>query len=112
MRKVLLALSGVGVALTAVPPALQAQTLPQVCMKWKDGVCVSTHRVKGTPSPYSTGYVFGPTYGYTTYSGLPQPAVTYYKLGPDNRYVYSNGYIYVIDPTTYAVTRVVDTLSR
>lgn len=112
MSKFLLALSGAAVALTAAPAPLWADPpLPQVCLKWKDGVCVSTHRVKGT-SPYATGHVFGPTYGYTTYTGLPQPAVTYYKLGPDNRYVYNDGYIYVIDPTTYAVTRVVDTLSR
>ena len=85
MRKVLLALSGVAVALTAAPAALQAKTLPQVCLKWKDGVCVSTHRVKGTPSPYATGYVFGPTYGYTTYNTLPQPAVSYYKLDEISR---------------------------
>jgi hypothetical protein len=113
MRNVLLALSGVAVALTAAPAAVQADPpLPQVCLKWKDGVCVSTHRVKGNPSPYATGYVFGPTYGYTTYNTLPPPAVSYYKLGPDNRYVYNDGYVYVIDPTTYAVTRVIDTLSR
>jgi hypothetical protein len=38
--------------------------------------------------------------------------VTYYHLGTNERYVYSDGYIYVIDPTTYAVTRVIDTLSH
>ncbi len=111
MRKVLLALSGVAVALTAAPAALQAETLPQVCLKWKDGVCVSTHRVKGT-DPYKMGYVFGPTYGYTTYNTLPQQAVSYYHLGENDRYVYSNGYIYVVNPTTYAVSRVIDTLGR
>ena len=111
MRKVLLALSGVAVALTAAPAALQAETLPQVCLKWKDGVCVSTHRVKGT-DPYKMGYVFGPTYGYTTYNTLPPPAVSYYKLDDKSRYVYSDGYVYVVDPTTYAVTRVLDTLSH
>jgi hypothetical protein len=112
MRKVLLALSGAAVALTAAPAALRADPpLPQVCLKWKDGVCVSTHRVKGT-SPYKRGYVFGPTYGYTTYNTLPPPAVAYYHLDPNGRYVYSNDYIYVVDPTTYAVTRVLDTLSH
>jgi len=113
MRKVLLALSGAAVALTTAPAALRADPpLPQVCLKWKDGVCVSTHRVKGTPSPYSTGYVFGPTYGYTPYSDLPQPIVTYYKLAPDGRYVYSNGYVYIVDPATGAVTKVLDTYSH
>jgi hypothetical protein len=72
------------------------------------GICVSTHRVKGTP-PYATGYVFGPNYSYTTLSDIPQPVVSYYKLGPDMRYVYSNGYLYEVDPNTYAVTKVIDT---
>jgi hypothetical protein len=113
MRNVLLALSGAAVALTAAPAALSADPpLPQVCLKWRDGVCVSTHRVKGTPPPFSSGYVFGPTYAYTPFTALPAPAVSYYHLNSDNRYVYANGYLYVIDPTTYAVTRVIDTLSR
>lgn len=113
MKKILLVLAGTGVAMAAVPTVATAdQPLPQVCLKWKDGVCVSTHRVKGTPPPFSSGYVFGPTYGYTTLSTLPPEAVTYYKLGDSNRYVYTNGYIYVVDPATYAVTRVIDTLSH
>jgi hypothetical protein len=110
MRKILLALSGAAVALT-VAPAPSAQAKTYVCTKWDDGVCVSTKRVKGTP-PRAVGYVFGPNYTYTTIGDLPGPAVTYYKLGDSNRYVYSDGYIYVIDPATYAVTRVIDTLSR
>jgi hypothetical protein len=107
MRKILLALSGAAVALTVAP--LDAKTY--VCTKWKSGVCVSTHRVKGV-DPYKVGYVFGPTYGYTTVSGLPAPVVSYYNLNTDNRYVYSNGYVYVVDPTTYAVTRVLDVISH
>ena len=111
MKKILLALSAAGVAMAAVPIAAHAddRPLPQVCLKWKDGYCVSMHRVKGTPPPYSSGYVFGPTYGYTAYTALPQPLVTYYHLNDANRYVYSNGYVYVVDPTTYAVTKVIDT---
>ena len=107
MRKILLALSGAAVALTVAP--LDAKTY--VCTKWKSGVCVSTHRVKGT-APYKVGYVFGPSYGYTTYSTLPQPVVSHYKLTSDGRYVYSDGYVYVVDPTTYAVTRVLDVISH
>ena len=108
MRKLLLALSGVAVAMTAAP--IDAKTY--VCTKWRNGVCVSAHRVKGTPPGYAVGYVFGPTYTYTTYGDLPQPVVSYYHLEPNYRYVYSDGYIYVIDPVTYAVTRVIDTLSH
>jgi hypothetical protein len=109
MKKILLALSGAAVALSAAPTALQAKTY--VCTKWRSGVCVSTHRVRGT-NPYAVGYKFGPTYSYTTVSGLPAPVVSYYNLNTDNRYVYSNGYVYVVDPATWAVTRVIDTLSH
>jgi hypothetical protein len=107
MRKVLLSLAGVAMALTAVPSG--AKTF--VCTKWNDGVCVSMHRVKGTP-PYATGYVFGPSSTYTSYSDLPQPVVSYYKLSPDEKYVYREGYVYVVDPSTGAVTRVIDTYSH
>jgi len=109
MRKFLLALSGAAVALTAAPVAVQAKVKTYVCTKWRNGICVSTHRVKGT-APYKVGYVFGPRYAYTTYSDIPQPVVTYYKLDSNGRYVYSNGYVYVVDPTTYAVTRVLDVI--
>jgi transcription elongation factor len=111
MRKVLLGLSAAAIAATGLASAGDAKTY--VCTRWHNGVCVSTHRVKGTgTAPYATGYVFGPTYAYTPYSGLPQPVVTYYKLNNSDRYVYSNGYVYVVDPTTYAVTRVIDTFSH
>jgi hypothetical protein len=108
MRKVLLAFAGAAVAVTAAPTTAKTY----VCTKWQDGVCVSTHRVKGTPPARAVGYVFGPSYSYTPVTDLPQPVVTYYKLEPNERYVYSDGYIYVVDPTTYAITRVIDTLSH
>ena len=104
MKRMFLALSGAALALTVAP--LGAKTY--VCTKWNDGICVSAHRVKGTP-PYAVGYKFGPDYTYTTVSALPAPVVSYYKLSPDSRYVYSNGYLYYVDPTTYAVTKVIDT---
>jgi hypothetical protein len=109
MRRLLFALTGAAIAMTTAPASLQAKTY--VCTKWHDGICLSTHRVKGV-APYKMGYVFGPTYDYTTFSTLPAPVVSYYHLDPDGRYVYSNGYVYVVDPTTYAVTRVLDTLSH
>ena len=110
MRKFLIALSGAAIALTATSAA-DAKVKTYVCTKWKDGVCVSTHRVKGSPAAYKVGYVFGPNYSYTTYSTIPGPVTTYYKLDSNGRYVYSDGYVYVVDPTTYAVTRVIDTIS-
>lgn len=107
MKKLLLALSGAALVASTAP----ASPKTYVCTKWKDGICVSMHRVKGTP-PYAVGYVYGPTYAYTALSDIPQPVVTYYKLGSDMRYVYSDGYLYEIDPTTYAVTKVIDTYSH
>jgi hypothetical protein len=107
MRKVLLALTGAAITLT--PAAAQAKTY--VCTKWKDGLCMSTHRVKGH-APYSVGYVFGPSYAYTSVTDIPQPVVTYYKLNSDGRYVYTDGFLYEVDPTTYAITKVIDTFSH
>jgi hypothetical protein len=109
MRKICLALSGAAIALTAIPADAKDKTY--VCTKWHNGVCVSTHRVKGT-APYKVGYVFGRTYAYTPISDVPEPVVSYYKLGPNERYVYSNGYVYVVDPATWAVTRVIDPFSQ
>jgi hypothetical protein len=105
MKKVLFALAGAGLVLSAAPASAQKT---YVCTKWNDGVCVSTHRVKGTP-PYKVGYVFGPSYSYSAVTDIPQPVVTYNKLGSDRRYVYNDGYLYEVDPSTYAVTRVIDT---
>jgi hypothetical protein len=110
MRKLLLALSGLAVA-AAVAPAAPADAKTYVCTKWRDGICVSTHRVKGT-NPYAVGYVFGPNYSYSTFSTLPAPLVSYYHLEPNGRYVYNNGYVYVVDPSTYAITRVIDMFNR
>jgi len=112
MRKTLFTLSGVAIAAATAAAAASPPVTGFTCTKWKDGVCVSTHRVRGAPAPYAVGYSFGPTYTYTTYSDLPQPVVSYYHLDPNGRYVYSNGYVYVVDPTTYAVTKVIDVMSR
>jgi hypothetical protein len=111
MRKLLLALSATAV-MVAAAPSIAKDPKTYVCTKWDNGICLSMHRVKGTPPPRAVGYVFGPNYTYTAVTDLPQPVVTYYHLGTDARYVYDNGYIYVVDPTTGAVTRVIDTYAH
>lgn len=60
---------------------------------------------------WATGYRFGPRYSYTAYDSLPQPYVTRYHLSPRYRYVYTDGYIYQVDPTTYAITRILNGLT-
>lgn len=56
---------------------------------------------------YRVGYVFGPNYTYTDYTALPQPVVVRYHLRHNFRYVDDNGYIYVVNPRTYRVVRVI-----
>jgi hypothetical protein len=109
MRKILLALSAAAVAMSVAPADAQ-KVKTYVCTKWRDGVCVSSHRVKGV-APYDVGHVFGRSYAYTPFSDLPQPVIVQNRLDPDVRYVYRDGYVYVVDPATYAVTRVLDVIS-
>jgi hypothetical protein len=105
----ILGLSSAAALLALAAPA-PAKTF--VCTKWDNGVCVSMHRVKGSPPARAVGYVYGPNYSYTAIGDIPQPVVTYYKLGSDKRYVYDDGYLYEVDPNSYAVTKVIDTYSH
>jgi hypothetical protein len=103
MRKTIFALTAAAVALTTAPATAQPTVAKGVtCTKYVNGTCVQTHKVK-----YKVGYVFGPSYTYTPISNVPPTVVTQYSLGDNYRYVYSDGYIYVVDPTTYAVTKVI-----
>lgn len=104
MRKMFFALTGATVALTTAPSLADPPTVAKgvTCTKYVNGNCVQTHKVK-----YKVGYVFGPTYTYTPISEIPQTVVTQYKLADTNRYVYSDGYVYVVDPTSYKVTQVI-----
>jgi hypothetical protein len=38
--------------------------------------------------------------------------VSEYSLDPNGRYVYQDGYLYVVDPTTYAVNKIIYTAPR
>src|SRR6476469_7803556 len=57
---------------------------------------------------YRVGYVFGPDYRYTAYNAIPRTYVSRYHLVPDGRYVYTNNTVYVVDPATYAITRILN----
>jgi hypothetical protein len=84
MPKTLLAIAASAVALAATP-------------------AVARHHV----TVYRVGYAFGPSYSYTDYSALPQPVVTRYHLRDSYRYVDENGYVYVVNPKSYRVVRVI-----
>jgi hypothetical protein len=109
MRKILFALSGAAVALTAMPTDARHYSNTIACSGWRDGQCVAWNRLTVKQARgIQVGYVFGPNYSYySDFSTLPQTVVTQYHLSPDNRYVSTNGYVFVVDPHTYAVTQVI-----
>ena len=110
MRKFLFAVSKGVAALVLTGGAAPPKT--PVCGAWENGVCIKMHRVKGAQPPYAVGFLFGPKYSYTALSDIPQPVVSYYKLDAAKRYVYQDGYLYQVDPTSYAVTQVIDTYTH
>lgn len=101
------------VALLATPAAARHHYRhhARTCVRMHHGHCTAYAAVR-TRHAYRVGYVFGPTYGYTAYSALPQPYVVRYHLSPDYRYVYSGNTIYVVDPATYAITRILNAMPR
>src|SRR5690242_5697164 len=107
MIKVILAAGVAAVAFTAIPAEARHYSNVVQCTKWRHGMCVQSRRLTRHQA-YRMGYRFGPDYEYTAYNALPRTYVTRYHLGPRYRYVYQNGYIYVVDPTTYAITRILN----
>ena len=112
MMKLMLALGVASVALTATPSeARRHYTNYTQCMKYRHGRCVAWRRLtrrqamrRGLP----VGHRFGPDYSYVDVGTLPGPVVTRYHLGPNFRYVNENGYVYVVNPRTYRVVRVIN----
>ncbi len=86
MYKVIIAVAAAAVAVTATPALARHHD--------SDG--------------YRVGYAFGPTYSYTDYGALPQPVVTRYHLRNNFRYVNENNRVYVVNPRTYRVVRVIN----
>jgi len=110
MKMALLALGGAAAAATAMPVEARHSNA-QVCSQWRNHHCVSyRHSGMRHAARWRTGYVFGPHYGYTSYTSVPRAYRTRYHLSPNYRYVYNGGYIYVVDPTTYAITRILNAL--
>lgn len=115
MTKLILALAGAAVAAggpAASPAQGQRYMTRTVCTRWHNHRCIEwrhlrVRQIRRRAAAYRMGYVFGPAFGYTAYSALPHPYVVRYRLSPDYRYVYTGGYIYVVNPTTFAVTRII-----
>ncbi len=54
-----------------------------------------------------TGYNY-----YTDYNNIPEQYRTHYGLDPNQRYIYRDGRIYVVDPRTSLIQRVIGSLIR
>ena len=109
MTKAFLAIGAAAVALTALPAGARQYSSVIACSGWRNGQCVAWNRLtKEQAAKITVGTVFGPNYTYyAPFSTIPQTVVTQYHLTPSYRYVTADGYVYVVDPHTYAVTRVI-----
>ena len=109
MTKAFLALGAAAVALSALPANARQYSSVIACSGWRNGQCVAWNRLtKEQAAKVTVGTVFGPKYSYyVPFSSIPQTVVTQYHLSPTYRYVAADGYTYVVDPHTYAVTRVI-----
>ena len=113
--KMLLSLAAVaGIALSAAPAAAQHRGDQR---DWNNDSSRhhgdnDSHRGRHSHhAQWSQGYRFGPGYSYTSYNSLPRAYVRNHHLSSRYRYVYNDGYIYQVDPTTYAVRRILDSLT-
>jgi hypothetical protein len=109
MRKTIFALAGAAVALSALPAGARTYSNTIACSGWRNGECVAWNRLTAKQArDIKVGYVFGPNYSYyADVNTLPQTVVTQYHLAPTNKYVSADGYVFVVDPNTYAVTQVI-----
>jgi len=111
MSKALLALAGAAVALSVAPANARTYSNTIACSGWRNGICTSWNRLTVKQAKeVKVGTMFGASYPYySDFNTIPQAVVTQYNLKPDARYVTTNGYVYVVDPSTYAVTQVIQT---
>jgi hypothetical protein len=109
MKTALIALAGIAVVAAAAPVEARHYSNMSQCTKYRHGRCVQWKRLtRRQANAYRVGYLFGPGYGYTSYSALPQPLVSRYHLRDRDRYVYQNGNVYVVNPRTYRVIRILN----
>lgn len=103
------ALSGCATTPVAAPAGTRQYSSVIACSGWRNGQCTSWNRLTAEQAAkVSVGTVFGPNYSYyVPYSSIPQALVTQYHLDPTYRYVTADGYTYVVDPNSYAVTQVI-----
>jgi Ni/Co efflux regulator RcnB len=128
--KTILALTAAAVAFTAAPADAKHNKNDQGqsnCKQWSNGNCIATRSFGRDRAQYvhqrnsarkqarlfAMGQRVPRNYGsWTPYNQIPQTYVSQYNLNPNYRYINRGGYIYVVDPQTYAVQRVIEALTR
>jgi len=98
MRYALLALAGAAIALTAVSADARRYSNEAACTRHENGRCVAWRDMSRHEARRAA---------YRDFGTLPQPLVTRYHLRDNFRYVHRNGYVYVVNPRTYRVIRVI-----
>lgn len=110
MTRAFLALGAAAIVLTATPADARHYSNVAKCAKWRNDQCVQwnvlTRGQARREAEFRVGYDFGPSYSYVDLNALPHPLVTEYHLGTNFRYVDRDGYVYVVNPSTYRVVRV------
>lgn len=111
MKTFALAIGAAAVATIAMPASAERHyTNITGCTRYHHGRCVQWQRLtrrQARRAGYRVGYNFGPGYGYTEFGALPQPVVMRYHLGDNFRYVNRDGFVYVVNPNSYRVVRVI-----
>lgn len=110
MKRVVLACAAAALTLPAAPAAAQHALSHAACEQWRHGQCASWHAISShdaATGDYDVGHDFGPNHSFLEVGALPRTVVSRYHLGPEFRYVNENGRIYVVNPHTYRVVRVV-----
>ena len=81
---------------------------PPGLARWHNG-CVPP----GHARRYAVGYHLPYGYNsYTSYSRIPYNLRQRYNLDPNDRYIYDNGYVYQVDPTTRIISQVLSAIIR
>ncbi|HZU50676.1 MAG TPA: hypothetical protein VE968_02240 [Sphingomicrobium sp.] len=111
MKGMSLAGAAVAVAATTVSASAQPYVNHGVCEQWRHGACVSWHGLHDHPprrSEFGVGYDFGPNHTYVDVGHLPPSVVARNHLDPAFRYVNENGRLYVVNPRSFRVVRVIN----
>jgi hypothetical protein len=105
-----LAAATVAIAFAAAPAAAKDDPSKLGCTQMQNGQCTAWKELTEAQARHVRMHdVFGPNYPYyIKLSALPSDIVRQYDLEARSLYVgTSNGYLFVVDPNGYWVTRVI-----